>query len=96
MLELHKTCGKTIHTWAIDVSPELPLGPPNVMMSYAGDGQGPPLAMVRKRDEESSQDTAAKRRARKSYLPQYSRHTDADEWESSGRGIAFESKEVEI
>ena len=34
MLELQKTYGKTIHTWAIDASPDLPLGPPNLMMSY--------------------------------------------------------------
>lgn len=33
MLELQKTYGKTIHTWAIDIHPDLPLGPPSLMMS---------------------------------------------------------------
>jgi hypothetical protein len=29
--------GKTVHTWAFDQHPDLPLGPPNVMMSYTGE-----------------------------------------------------------
>lgn len=33
MLYLQKTYGKTIHTWAIDITPDLPLGPPRLMMS---------------------------------------------------------------
>ncbi|KAI0748181.1 DUF1264-domain-containing protein [Daedaleopsis nitida] len=96
MLELHKTYGKTIHTWAIDVSPELPLGPPNLMMSYTGGGEGPPPEMVRARDAGSGQETAAKKEMRASYLPPYEKADGADEWEKSGRGIEFLVKEVPI
>ncbi|KAH9901003.1 DUF1264-domain-containing protein [Cubamyces lactineus] len=96
MLELQKTYGKTIHTWAIDISPELPLGPPNLMVSYTADGQGPPEHMVQKRDMEWAQDTAAKRELRKGYLPQYEKADGADEWEKTRRGISFDVNEVAL
>ena len=96
IIELHKTYGKTIHTWAIDLSPELPLGPPSLMMAYTADGQGPPPEMIRKRDTESGQDTAAKREVRKGYLPSYEKAEGADAWERSGRGIAFSVDEVAL
>ncbi|KAI8998573.1 DUF1264-domain-containing protein [Trametes punicea] len=96
MLELQKTYGKTIHTWAIDISPELPLGPPNLMVSYTADGQGPPEDMIRKRDAEWGQDTAAKREVRKGYLPSYEKADGADEWEKTGRGVKFSVEEVTL
>ncbi|TFK92127.1 DUF1264-domain-containing protein [Polyporus arcularius HHB13444] len=96
MLELHQTYGKTIHTWAIDVYPDLPLGPPNLMMSYIGDGQGPPAEMVQARDAASGQDTAAKRELRKGYLSSYERVEAADEWAKTGRGVEFVVKEVPL
>lgn len=53
MLELHRTYGKTIHTWQVlpaqvvdhpltwsrqyDKHPDLPLGPPQLMMSLTDD-----------------------------------------------------------
>ncbi|KAI0721024.1 hypothetical protein C8T65DRAFT_631967 [Cerioporus squamosus] len=94
MLELHQTYGKTIHTWAVDIHPDLPLGPPNLMMSYIGDGQGPPAEMVKARDEASGQNTAAKREVRKGYLPPYERDQAADEWAKTGKGVEFVVKEV--
>ncbi|CDO69544.1 hypothetical protein BN946_scf184785.g49 [Trametes cinnabarina] len=96
MLELQKTYGKTIHTWAIDISPELPLGPPNLMVSYTADGQGPPEEMVRKRDEEWGQDTATKKELRKGYLPPYEKVEGADEWEKTGRAVKFSVEEVAL
>lgn len=96
MLELQKTYGKTIHTWAIDVSPDLPLGPPNLMMSYTADGQGPPSALVRSRDAASGQETAAKKEVRKGYLQPYEKAEEADEWERTGRGIAFSVSEITL
>ena len=96
MLDLHRVYGKTIHTWAIDASPELPLGPPHLMMSYTADGQGPPPEMIKKRDAESGQDTSAKREARKGYLPPFEKDFDADEWERSGHGIAFVEEKVAL
>ncbi|KAI0374967.1 DUF1264-domain-containing protein [Pilatotrama ljubarskyi] len=96
MLELQKTYGKTIHTWAFDIHPDLPLGPPNLMMSYTGDGQGPPEDLVKKRDTEWGQDTAAKRELRKGYLPPYEKVDDADEWEKTGRVVKFSVEEVPL
>ncbi|KAI0647119.1 DUF1264-domain-containing protein [Trametes meyenii] len=69
MLELQKSYGKTIHTWAIDKNPELPLGPPSLMISYTGDGQGPPKDLLRQRVMKWGQDTATKKEIRKGYLP---------------------------
>ncbi|KAI0362189.1 DUF1264-domain-containing protein [Trametes cingulata] len=96
MLELHKTYGKTIHTWAFDIHPDLPLGPPNVMMSYTGDGQGPPEEMLKARDTYWGQDTAAKRELRKGYLPPYEKAEGADEWEKTGRGVKLAVDEVPL
>ncbi|KAI1795807.1 hypothetical protein LXA43DRAFT_970237 [Ganoderma leucocontextum] len=95
MTELQKTYGKTIHTWAYDKHPDLPLGPPTLMLSATSDAQGPPSDMVKKRDEESGQDTAAKKKARKEYLPSYETVEGSDELQRSGRGVVFEVKEVE-
>ena len=96
MLELQQTYGKTIHTWAIDVSPELPLGPPNLMMAYTADGQGPPAEMIKSRDAASGQNTSVKREVRKGYLSPYEKAKGADEWEKSGRGIAFSVNEAPL
>ncbi|OSC99084.1 DUF1264-domain-containing protein [Trametes coccinea BRFM310] len=96
MLELQKTYGKTIHTWAIDISPELPLGPPSLMVSYTADGQGPPEDMIKRRDEQWGQDTAAKKEMRKGYLPAYEKAEGADEWEKTGRGVKFSSEEIAL
>ncbi|ORY30570.1 hypothetical protein BCR39DRAFT_528835 [Naematelia encephala] len=67
MLELHRTYGKTIHTWAFDTEPELPLGPPHLMMSYTSEAQVD-KALLRSRDEALGVSTEAKRESRRSYL----------------------------
>jgi hypothetical protein len=86
---------QTIHTWPIDISPDLPLGPPNLMMSYVGDGQAP-TELVRSRDQRYGMDTQAKRELRAGYLPPYDPLPEADEWKSSGKGVVFEPVEREI
>ncbi|KAJ3478298.1 hypothetical protein NLI96_g9848 [Meripilus lineatus] len=96
MLELQQTYGKTIHTWAIDQYPDLPLGPPSLMMSYTGDGQGPPPDMAEARDAHCGMDTEAKRRLRAGYLPHYEKVTGSDEWERTGQSVTFEAVESEI
>ncbi|EMD38393.1 hypothetical protein CERSUDRAFT_24526, partial [Gelatoporia subvermispora B] len=68
MLELQKTYGKTIHTWAIDVSPDLPLGPPSLMMSYTDDSQLPSPDVIKERDDKCGMNTQHKRELRKTYL----------------------------
>ncbi|TFK40102.1 DUF1264-domain-containing protein [Crucibulum laeve] len=95
MLELQQTYGKTIHTWAIDISPDLPLGPPNLMMSYTAEDQIP-HNMVRARDERLGVSTADKKELRKTYLSPYQKADSADEWEKTGKALEFKAKEVTI
>jgi len=95
MLELHKTYGKIIHTWAIDTEPDLPLGPPNLMMSAIGDHQLHP-DLIKHRDEKLGISTEEKRKYRESYLPPYEKLTGADEWERTGKGLEFSVKEVTL
>jgi hypothetical protein len=95
MLELQKTYGKTIHTWAVDISPDLPLGPPNLMMSYTQDGQIDP-SMVEARDQRLGISTEDKKALRKTYLPRYEKNVGADEWEKTGKGVGLVVEEVDI
>ncbi|OCF37409.1 hypothetical protein I316_00530 [Kwoniella heveanensis BCC8398] len=67
MLELHRTYGKTTHTWQYDIHPDLPLGPPQVMMAYTEDSQVD-KALLTERDRELGVDTVAKREVRLGYL----------------------------
>jgi len=91
---LQKTYGKTIHTWAIDVHPDLPIGPPHLMMSWTGEGQGD-LKLVEKRDKEGGVDTERVRKLRAEELDEtYVKAKGVDDWEVSGKGIIFEPKEV--
>ncbi|WWC59325.1 uncharacterized protein I303_101877 [Kwoniella dejecticola CBS 10117] len=69
MLELHRTYGKTTHTWAYDRSPDLPLGPPQIMMAYTEDSQVD-KKLLAERDNEMGVDTAAKKETRRQYLIQ--------------------------
>lgn len=95
MLELQKTYGKTIHTWAIDQHPELPLGPPSLMMSYTP-RHPMNVEAVKRRDEKYGLDSDAKRELRKGYLPPYETVEGADAWEQSGKGVRFEAVETEV
>ncbi|GJE86935.1 DUF1264-domain-containing protein [Phanerochaete sordida] len=93
MLELQRTYGKTIHTWAFDKHPDIPLGPPKLMMSYSKDEQAPPAATIKARDEKWGMDSEAKRRLRAGYLPPYEKHPDSDKWETTGKAVVFEPVE---
>lgn len=70
MLHLHQTYGKMIHTWAFDEFPELPLGPPYFMVSYAGVNP-PSNEAVHRWDECSGILSSAKKKLREGYLPRY-------------------------
>lgn len=88
MITLHKTYGKTIHTWQVDISPTLPLGPPTLMVSYTGDSQlegNLTLEMALHSDE-----TKNKRSIRQGYLPHYEKAVNADQWEKTGESVEFE------
>ncbi|KXN84567.1 hypothetical protein AN958_12313 [Leucoagaricus sp. SymC.cos] len=95
MLELQQSYGKTVHTWAIDVSPDLPLGPPNLMAAYTSDDQVP-TETVKARDTRLGVSTEAQKEYRRSYLPKYEKNEEADEWEKSGKGLQFLATAVEL
>ena len=92
MLELQQTYGKTIHTWAIDSTPDLPLGPPNLMMSFTYKNPHDP-SVVRERDERYGVATDAMRDSRKKYLPSYELVDGVDNWEKTGKTIVFKAAE---
>nr|XP_031857939.1 uncharacterized protein CI109_006651 [Kwoniella shandongensis]KAA5525011.1 hypothetical protein CI109_006651 [Kwoniella shandongensis] len=87
MLELHRTYGKTTHTWQYDVHPDLPLGPPQIMMAYTEDSQVD-KASLKKRDEDLGVDTAAKKQVRSAYL----KKEDMDRPPAKGADIWTEGK----
>ncbi|KAI8468414.1 MAG: DUF1264-domain-containing protein [Monoraphidium minutum] len=61
--KLIDTYGKTWHFWQVDLGHALPLGPPQLMMSFTADGQLDP-AMLIQRDTDLGTDTAAARASR--------------------------------
>lgn len=92
MLELQQTYGKTIHTWAIDSTPDLPLGPPHLMMSFTYKNPHDP-SVVRERDDRYGVATDAMRDSRKTYLPSYDLVDGVDDWEKTGKAIVFKATE---
>ncbi|ONG56118.1 hypothetical protein BKE38_06820 [Pseudoroseomonas deserti] len=64
MRRLASTYGKTWHTWQVDRGDTLPLGIPQLMMGFTGDGQLDP-ARVAARDRRLGVSSAASRAARR-------------------------------
>ncbi|BGP29492.1 hypothetical protein JCM10296v2_001231 [Rhodotorula toruloides] len=97
MKQLHTTYGKTIHTWAFDQHPDLPLGPPRLMMSFTGDDQVDPK-VLETRDQVLGVSTSHKRELRSKYLnTSYEPVDGADQWEhTKDEGLAFEAKVVKM
>jgi len=77
MGKLISTYGKTWHTWADD--PNLPIGPPALMMGFTADGQAKP-ELVEKRDRALVVSTAAKKAARTD-IPDTPILPGADAWQ---------------
>ena len=63
MEKLVGTYGKTWHTWHTDMGHELPLGPPQLMMGFTGDGQADP-ALIAARDSRFGVDSAERKNRR--------------------------------
>jgi hypothetical protein len=63
MTKLVGTYGKTFHTWHTDLQRELPVGVPQLMMGFTGDGQVDP-ARVSARDQRFGVSTEDKKRGR--------------------------------
>jgi hypothetical protein len=95
MASLVDTYGKTIHTWQYDRGDELPLGPPQLMMSFTADGQVDP-ELVKKRDEDYGISTEQRKEARASYVkaPE-SLAAGCDAW-TTGKAPQFEPVEQEV
>ncbi|KAG6989752.1 hypothetical protein G7Y79_00065g094630 [Physcia stellaris] len=77
--------GKTYHFWQVDRGDKLPLGGPELMMSFTKDGQQEGLKeLIKERDSRfgiSSEQKAGKRE----YIEEPEIHTDADMmWKSGG------------
>ncbi|MGZ8260731.1 MAG: OBAP family protein [Caldimonas sp.] len=68
MKKLIGTYGKTWHTWHTDLSKDLPVGVPQLMMGFTADGQLDPQ-MVSERDKRFGVSSADKRAARKDITP---------------------------
>jgi len=95
MSELQTTYGKTFHTWQVDRGDALPIGPPQLMMSYTGDGQIP-AHLVEKRDKEFGLDTAAKREHRASYLNLNYQKLEGCDGVEVGKGFETKMEEINV
>ncbi|WAR61307.1 hypothetical protein PtB15_13B563 [Puccinia triticina] len=96
MSTIHKTFGKVIHTWNIDQNPELPLGPPSLMMSYTK----PDMVdwdQVKRRDREQNVNTQERSKIRSTYLDMdYTKNKDADQWMRGGKPVQFKPIESSL
>jgi hypothetical protein len=63
MKKLVGTYGKTWHTWHTDLDKQLPLGVPQLMMGFTGEGQAN-AAMVAERDKRMGIDSAERKKDR--------------------------------
>jgi len=77
MKEVVGLYGKTYHFWQVDKGDTLPLGKPELMMSFTKDEQVP-WEKVKDRDERYGVDTTKKREVRKG-IKETNVHGDADE-----------------
>ena len=81
--KIARTYGKTWHTWQVDRGDTLPIGLPQLMMSYTRDGQLGE-ALVAKRDSEIGCDTKHKREYRErnmsDVLDGFVKDPNADAW----------------
>jgi hypothetical protein len=68
MKDFATTYGKTWHTWQVERGDALPLGIPQLMMGFTGDGQADPAAVARK-DKETGTSTEAQKRRRTELAP---------------------------
>jgi hypothetical protein len=87
---------QTIHTWNFDSSPNVPLGPPSLMMAFTADGQVDPT-LISTRDEIEQRSTEHKRELRAGYLDlSYEPLEGCDQAMKTGKGLRLEAKEVEV
>jgi hypothetical protein len=88
MREYVSTYGKTIHTWQVDRGDQLPLGPPQLMMSFTPE-YDVKHDLVFLRDQKYKIDTKALSENRKKNISTPTIAQGADQWAQSGVGIQF-------
>ncbi|KAL2105281.1 hypothetical protein VUR80DRAFT_8619 [Thermomyces stellatus] len=77
MEQIVELYGKVYHLWQVDRGDKLPIGEPQLMTSYTGDGQLD-FEEVRKRDKKFGVDHEEKKKAR-GYIKEPQIHPDADQ-----------------
>ncbi|KAJ2959595.1 hypothetical protein NQZ79_g4897 [Umbelopsis isabellina] len=93
LIDLQKTYGKTWHTWQIDRGDALPLGPPQLMMSFTKDGQLN-ADMAKKREEQEGINLEVKKKERADF-PVYTPRKEADQWQS-GKAVQLNVETVDV
>jgi hypothetical protein len=91
MKDLVLTYGKTWQTWHVDRNDQVPMGIPQLLMGFTGDGQVD-ARLVAQRDRETGVATAAKK-ARRAEIPAGPVDLGADAWQK-GAVIQLERKQV--
>jgi hypothetical protein len=88
MKELIRTYGKTIHLWQVDRGDTLPMGPPQLMMSYTQDSQ------VNWKDVETSDQitgsTWKERKENRMDIPTPTTEPRSDGWTKTNVGVNFD------
>jgi len=95
MKSLVNTYGKTFHTWQIDKGHNLPLGPPQLMMSPTRDGIiNPGLIELRDKNDKLVEKTADRAKNRSDIVPDPVLQ-GADDWEK-GKALQCTMQEVDV
>ncbi|KAI8907451.1 DUF1264-domain-containing protein [Powellomyces hirtus] len=94
MSQLVNTYGKTFHLWQVDRGDQLPLGPPQLMMSFTKDGQLR-RDLLQDRDTRYGIDSGTKRAERANLVPN-AKVAGADGWETSGVAVQLEPRQVKM
>ncbi len=96
LLLLLPVYGKIIHTWQIDRD-ALPIGPPQLMTSVTAACKNVMhAAEFALKDEITGVSSVERAAARKESIEYKPRADGADQWEASGKGIAFKPDEVPL
>lgn len=95
MQKLTDTYGKTFHTWQVDRGDTIPLGPPQLMMAFTGDGQIDPK-LVEERDKREGKNTAELAEHRKKLTYPDTTNPEADSWVEKGIAWQTEMKQTSL
>jgi len=82
MTKLVNSYGKTIHTWQVDRGDKLPLGPPQLMMSFTGPNQLHPQLALERDSSGCIVESSAKRRQQRAHIVPNPVVEGADHWKS--------------